>query len=60
MPARSGGIGRGLPPQNVVRIAPLHDVGITVEPKLHAEIFTLWAKIHSHACRGASRRSCPL
>jgi len=49
-----------LPPQNVVRIAPLHDVGITVEPKLHAEIFTLWAKIHSHACRGASRRSCPL
>ena len=47
MPARSGGISRGLPPQNVVRIAPLHDAGITVEPKQNAEIFTLWAKILS-------------
>jgi len=28
--------------------------------KPHAEICTLWAKLPSHACRGASRRSCPL
>ena len=55
-PPGSGGIGRGLP-LNVVRIAPLHDAGITMR---HGEICTLWAKLPSHACRGASRRSCPL
>jgi len=58
-PTGSCGIGRGLP-LNVVRVAPLHDAGITAQPKPHAEICTLWAKLHSHACRGASRRSCPL
>ena len=47
-------------PSNVVRIAPLHDAGITMRLKPHAEICTLWAKVPSHACRGASRRSCPL
>ena len=59
MPTRSRGICRGLP-LNVVRIAPVHDAGITARPKPRAEICTLWAKLRSHACRGASRRSCPL
>ena len=35
----------------VVRVAPLHDGGITARPrKPHAEICTLWAKLPSHAC----------
>jgi hypothetical protein len=59
MPTRSGGIGRRLPsthrPHSSATRRRHHR-----EPKLHAEIFTLWAKVHSHACRGASRRSCPL
>jgi len=63
MPTRSRGLGRRLPPgaqhPHVVRIAPVHDVGHHHVPKTHAEIFTLWAKVHSHACRGASRRSLP-
>ncbi len=44
---------------HVVRVAPLHDVGIAMAETMPRS-FTLWAKIHSHACRGASRRSCPL
>ena len=49
-------------PLRIVRIAPLHDAGITVSstrtPDTLRSLLS-WAKIHSHACRGASRRSCP-
>ena len=39
-------------PLRIVRVAPLHDAGITHQrPKpLYGEFFTLWAKIQSHAC----------
>jgi len=47
-------------PLRVVRIAPLHDAGITVTDNCTLRSLLCWAKIHSHACRGASRRSCPL
>ena len=46
-------------PLRIVRIAPLHDAGITVSRSCTLRSFTLWAKLHSHACRGASRRSLP-
>jgi len=50
-------------PLRIVRIAPLHDAGITVSSTRTPDTLRSllwWAKIHSHACRGASRRSCPL
>ena len=38
-------------PLRIVRVAPLHDAGITFKAKpLQGEFFTLWAKIQSHAC----------
>ena len=58
MPTRSRGICREVTLLTSSAVAPVHDAGSPAANRM-GEICTLWAKIPSHACRGASRRSLP-